>query len=137
MVTILISLLVGQLFEGESLCLWQKESRTDTCQHEESEDLQTRKRKYKGEERKEEKNIHVVDKLVGSTDILELHKADLGDNSTKLTTGSRDTVSSRSITSREDFSWDDEGGGVGTKVLEEVGEAVKDDESLGSSGGLG
>jgi len=37
---------------------------------------------------------HVLDEFIGATDIPELTEANLGDNSTKLATGSRDTVGS-------------------------------------------
>lgn len=35
------------------------------------------------------------------------------------------------ITSWKDLSWDNEGGGVGSKILEKVGEAVEEHESFG------
>lgn len=37
-------------------------------------------------------------------------------------------MAGRTIASGEDFTGDDEGGGVGAKVLEEVGHAVEEDE---------
>lgn len=38
-------------------------------------------------------------------------------------------MSGRSVSSGEDLSGNDEGGGVGSEVLEEVGETVKEHES--------
>lgn len=37
----------------------------------------------------------------------------------------------RPVTGGEDLSRNDEGGGVGTKVLEEIGETVEEREPLG------
>jgi hypothetical protein len=44
-------------------------------------------------------------------------------------------VRGRSVSGREAFSGDDEGGSVRTKVLEEVGQAVEEDEGLLSGRG--
>lgn len=43
-------------------------------------------------------------------------------------------MSGRTITSGESLSRDDEGCSVRAEVLEEVGQAVKEDKALGSSG---
>lgn len=48
----------------------------------------------------------------------------LSDDGTEFTRSGRDTVSGRSVTSREDFSGNDEGSSVGSKVLHKVGSAV-------------
>lgn len=69
-------------------------------------------------------NLHVLDPFVSTTDILELTEADLSNNSAKLATCSRDTVGCRTVASRENFSRNDEGSGVGAEVLEEVSQAV-------------
>jgi hypothetical protein len=45
----------------------------------------------------------------------------LSDDRTELAGSSRDTVSGGTVTSREDLSGYDKGGGVGSEVLEEVG----------------
>ena len=79
----------------------------------------------------------MVDKLVGATDVSELSETDLGDDSSKFTGSSGDTMCSGTITSGEGLTRNDEGGGVGAEVLEEVGEAVEEDEGLGSTGGGG
>lgn len=80
---------------------------------------------------------HVLDEMIGTADILELSETDLGNDSTKLTTGSRDTVRSGTITSGENFTGDNERGGVGAEVLEEVGETVlEENKGLGGGGVL-
>lgn len=48
----------------------------------------------------------------------------LSDDGTEFTRCGRDTVSGRSVTSREDFSRNDESSSVGSKVLHKVGSAV-------------
>lgn len=70
----------------------------------------------------------MVDPVVGSSNVLELESHNLSDNGSKFTGGSTDTVSSGSVSSWEDFSWNDEGSGVWSEVLEEIGDAVKEDE---------
>lgn len=73
------------------------------------------------------------DEGVRATDVSERSETDLGNDSTKLSRGGRDTVCGGTVTSGEDLTRDDEGGGVGAEVLEEVGHAVEEDEGLGSS----
>ena len=70
------------------------------------------------------------DECVRSTDVLQTSETNLGNDRTKLATCSRHSVGSRSVTSGESFSRDDEGGRVRTEVLEEVGEAVEEHESF-------
>jgi len=77
----------------------------------------------------------VLDESVGTTDVSKLSEADLGDDGSKFTGSSRDTMCGGTVTSGEDLSRDDEGGGVGAEVLEEIGEAVEEDEGLGSTMG--
>jgi hypothetical protein len=79
----------------------------------------------------------VLDESVGATDITKLGKSDLGDDSAKLAGSGRNSVSGGTVTSGEDLSRNDKGGGVGAKVLEEVRQTVEEDEGLGSSGGGG
>jgi hypothetical protein len=43
---------------------------------------------------------------------------DLGDDGTELAGSSRDSVGGGTVASREDLSGDDEGGGVGSEVLD-------------------
>jgi hypothetical protein len=64
-------------------------------------------------------------------DISQAGEADLRDDGAKLAACRRDTVCRGAVTSGEDLSRHNEGGNVGAKVLEEVGEAVKEDEPLG------
>src|SRR5882757_3122843 len=83
------------------------------------------------------RNLHVLDEFVGTANVSEAGESDLSDNSAELAGSSRDTVSGGTVTGREDFSRNDEGSGVGAKVLEEVGQAVEEDESLLCAGGSG
>lgn len=83
------------------------------------------------------RNVHVLHELVRATDILELREADLCDDGAKLAARRADTVCSRAVARRENFTRDDKSCGVGAKVLEEVGEAVEEDEGLGVRGGAG
>lgn len=73
----------------------------------------------------------MVDPLVGAANVFEGTEADLGNNSTKLAAGSRNTVASGTIASREHLAGDDEGGRVGAKVEEQLGEREKDKEEGG------
>ena len=77
----------------------------------------------------------MLDESVGTTDVAKLSKTDLGDDSTEFTGSSGDTVCGGTVTSGEDLTRDNEGSGVGAKVLEEVCQAVEEDESLGSTTG--
>ena len=72
----------------------------------------------------------MLDEFVSSTNVPQTSEANLCDDSTEFAGSSRDTMACWTIASREDFSGDDEGGGVGTKILEEVGQAVEEHKSL-------
>ncbi len=61
---------------------------------------------------------------VVSSDIDKTSETNLSDDGTEFTRGGRDTVTGRSVSSGEDLSGNDESGGVGTEVLEEVGHAA-------------
>ena len=63
----------------------------------------------------------MTDELVCTTDVPQALESNLGDNSTELATCCRNAVCGRPITSGESLSRNDEGGGVGTEVLEEIG----------------
>ena len=76
----------------------------------------------------------MLDESVGTTDVTKTSETDLGNNSSELARRGRNTVCSRTVTSGEDLTRNDEGGGVGAKVLEEVGQAVEEDESLSATG---
>lgn len=73
-------------------------------------------------------NVHVLDKLILASDILQTCESDLSDNGAQFTGCSRDTVSSGPVSRWEDFSGDNKGGRVGTEILEEVGETVEENE---------
>jgi hypothetical protein len=79
-------------------------------------------------------NSHVSDESVGTTNVTEPSETDLGNDGSKLSRSGRYAVRGRTVTGGEDLTGDDEGGGVGAKVLEEIGDTVEEDESLGSSG---
>lgn len=72
----------------------------------------------------------MLQELVLPTNIDEAREADLGHDCSELAGSGRDTVASGSVTSREDFAGNDEGGGVRAEVLEEVGHAVEEHEGL-------
>ena len=72
----------------------------------------------------------MLDESVGTTDVTETSETDLGNDSSELTRRGRDTMCGRTVTSGEDLTRDDEGGGVGAKVLEEVGQAIEEDKGL-------
>jgi len=72
---------------------------------------------------------HVFHEFVRATNVDELSEADLGNDSSELTRGSRNTVASRTVASGERFPGNNESSGIGAEVLEEVGEAVQEDEN--------
>ena len=72
----------------------------------------------------------MVQEFVCPTKVQKLTEANLRNDSAKFATGGRDTVSGWTISGWENFSRNDEGGNIGTKVQEEVGETVKEYKSL-------
>ena len=72
----------------------------------------------------------MVDELASAANVDQLAEADLRDDSAQLTRGSRDTVRGRAVASGERLTRDDEGRGVRPEVLEEVREAVEEDERV-------
>lgn len=72
----------------------------------------------------------MLQESVWTTNIHKLTEANLRNDSAKFATGGRDTVSGWTISGWEDFSRNDEGSNIGTKVLEEVGETVEEYKSL-------
>lgn len=79
----------------------------------------------------------MLDELARSTNILQLGKADLGHDGAKLSACGGDTMGSWTITSGESFTGYNECGSIGTEILEEIGETVKeykDFRRLGSGG---
>ena len=77
----------------------------------------------------------MLNESVGTTDITKTGESDLGNNSTKLARSGRDTVGRGTVTGGENLSRNDKGRRVGAKVLEEVRQTIKEDESLLSSVG--
>ena len=71
------------------------------------------------------------DEGVSPADVFQAGKTDLRDDGTELATRRGYAVCCGPVTSREDLSRDDECRSVRPKVLEEVGQAVKEDEPLG------
>lgn len=66
----------------------------------------------------------MLDKNVRSTNVFELTETDLGDDSTELSAGGRDTVRGRAIAGRKNFSRYYECCNIWAKILEEIGKAV-------------
>lgn len=104
---------LGQVLQGQTFGLGQKEGGEDTSQHEECEYLQD-----------------VLQESTGAANVDELGETDLGNDSTQFTRSGRDTMGSRPVSSWEDFTRDNESGGVWTEVLEKVGQTVEEDESF-------
>lgn len=73
---------------------------------------------------------HVLDKLIGSSDILQASKPDLGDNGTEFTGSSRNTVSRRTIAGREHLSRNNKCGRIWAEILEEIGQAIQKNEGF-------
>lgn len=73
----------------------------------------------------------MLHEFVRAADVLELTEADLRDDGAELAAGGGDTVRGRAVAGGENFPRDNEGGGVGAEVLEEIGEAVEEDEGFG------
>ena len=89
------------------------------------------------EYREKQSNSHVLDKLVRATNVLKLCEPYLRNDRTKLSRRSRDTVSRGPVARGENLTGDDERRRIGAEVLEEVGEAVEEDERLLVAGGRG
>lgn len=75
-------------------------------------------------------NLHVLDEFIRSTLVLEVNEANLCDDSTEFTRSSRDTMACWAIAGGEDFSRNNKGGSIGTKILEEVGQAIEEHKDL-------
>lgn len=73
---------------------------------------------------------HVLYKVIGSTNILQLSETNLSNNSPKFTAGSRDTMGGRTVTCWERFPGYSESSAIGAEVLEKISKAVEDDETL-------
>ena len=76
------------------------------------------------------KNSQVVNELVLATNVDELAETDLCDDSAELAARGRDTVRGGTVAGRERLPRYDERRRVRAEVLEEVREAVEEDERL-------
>jgi len=72
----------------------------------------------------------MLDKFVLPADVSHAGKPDLRNDGTELATRRGYTVCRGPVTGREDLSRDDECSSVRPEVLEEVGQAVEEDEPL-------
>lgn len=79
----------------------------------------------------------MLHEVVLATDVDHACKTNLRDDGTEFATRRSDTVAGGPITCGEGFSGNDEGRGVRTKVLEEVGQTVKEYKRLRRCGGSG
>ena len=79
----------------------------------------------------------MLDELVRAANVDELAEADLRDDGAELAARGRDTVRGGAVAGRERLARDDEGRRVGPEVLEEVREAVEEDECLLARAGRG
>lgn len=104
--------LFGDFFQSHPLGFGDDDRGEDTEQHEQSEDFH-----------------HVVQPTVlvvrGTAVVDKSTNTGLSDDGTNLTRGGRQTVSRRPVSGREDFTGDNESGGVGAEVLEELGDNVQ------------
>lgn len=110
--------LSGQFFKGLAFRFWNQKSSEDTAEHEEGEDLHD-----------------VVEPRGGirvrrSTLSDERAKDTLGDNGSNFSGRSTEAVRGRAVAGREHFTRDDEGGGIGAEVEEELGEDVETEEAI-------
>lgn len=72
----------------------------------------------------------MINKFVRSADVAQPGETDLRDDSTELAGCGRDTVGRTPVARGEGFSRNDESRRVRAEVLEEVREAVQEDERL-------
>lgn len=110
--------LTSQLLEGLPLGLRDQERSTKTAKHEEGEDLH-----------------NVVEPWGGSGALwcaagTERTNDALGDDGTDLARGGGDTVGGRTVAGGEALAGNDEGGGVGAEVEEELSEDVAGEDTL-------
>lgn len=108
-----ILVLIRQLLQRSVLRLGQQQRREHTRQHEQREDL--------------EDMLHEV---VLAADVLQAREADLGDDGAKLARRGGDAVRGRAVARGECLAGDDERRRVRAEVLEEVRDAVEEDEDL-------
>ena len=82
-------------------------------------------------------NVHVLNKLICTADVLHAGKANLRDDGPKLAACRGDTMCRGPVTGGEDLSRNNERGNVRPEVLEEIGQAVQEDKPIGIILGLG
>jgi len=104
-------ILVRQLLQSLALGLGNQEGDNETDEHEQGKDLE-----------------QLGDEGVGTTAILQLRETNLGNDGAQLAGTGGDTVTGGTVTGREDLTGDDEGGRVGSEVLEELGGGKEEDE---------
>lgn len=102
----------GKLLEGLALGLGDEERSEDTEEHEESEDLEDVVQPGRSVSGSGAANTE------GTND-------DLSNDGTDLARGGRDTVRGGTVAGREALARNDEGGGVGTEVEEELAQNVE------------
>lgn len=109
--------LLTEVFQSLALGFGNQQSGTNSEKHEQSVDLHD-----------------VVEPAVrlalGAVVVDQRSNDNLGNNGTNLTRGSRHTVGSRSVTGRENLTGNNEGGGVGSPVGEELGKNVKSKKTV-------
>jgi hypothetical protein len=72
----------------------------------------------------------VLHEVIRAPDVLKTRKPNLCDDGPKFAAGSGDTMGGGAVPRREYFTRDDERCRVWSKVLEEVGETVQEDENF-------
>lgn len=79
----------------------------------------------------------MLDEFSFTANVFHPGKTDLRDDGTELAACRGYTVCRGPVTGREGLSRNNERGGIRPEILEEVGQAVKEDEPLAGSMGLG
>lgn len=97
----------GQFFQGLSLGFWDTEGGQHTEQHEKSKDLHD-----------VVQPTSLLQALGNTATVLQGTNTGLCNDGTDFTGSGRQTVSSGSVSGWVTLTWDNEGGGVWTKVLE-------------------
>lgn len=108
-----VLVLVRQVLERAAHRLRDQQRREHAREHEEREDLE-----------------NVLHEVVRAADVLQPRKPDLRDDRAELARRGRNAVRRRAVARRERLAGDDERRRVRAEVLEEVREAVEEDECL-------
>jgi hypothetical protein len=107
--------LAVKLLKSLASGLWDAESGKDTDEHEESEDLHDMVQP-RGSITASGTRLHTTNTERGNSS--------LGNNGADLARSGRNTVGGGTITGREALSGNDERGGIGTEVVEELNENI-------------